>query len=166
MAQNRDPKTGRYTSGNGSSIGGAAGTNPRIQKAKSVGVGNSAWGSSEIKNSIPQLSDTEEYAVDSLVRGKENTVYKAPVEDVSLEGIRSMQKTLRKDSIQYLEDGGVADDYPVILQAGNLGNVVLDGNHRINKAIKEGKTHIKAHYPNANDLLLSNDDLIAKYKNK
>ena len=33
MPQVRDPKTGRYTSGGGSSVGGAAGINPRIQKS-------------------------------------------------------------------------------------------------------------------------------------
>lgn len=42
MPQVRDPKTGRYTSGGGSSVGGAAGTNPRIQKAKAVGGGATA----------------------------------------------------------------------------------------------------------------------------
>ena len=44
MSQVRDPKTGRYTSGGGSSVGGAAGTNPRIQKAKAVGGGATAGG--------------------------------------------------------------------------------------------------------------------------
>ena len=44
MPQVRDPKTGRYTSGGGSSVGGAAGTNPRIQKAKAVGAGATAGG--------------------------------------------------------------------------------------------------------------------------
>lgn len=46
MPQVRDPKTGRYTSGGSSSVGGAAGTNPRIQKAKAVGGGASAGGES------------------------------------------------------------------------------------------------------------------------
>lgn len=45
MPQVRDPKTGRYTSGGGSSVGGAAGTNPRIQKAAAVGAGATAGGS-------------------------------------------------------------------------------------------------------------------------
>lgn len=44
MPQVRDPKTGRYTSGGGSSVGGAAGTNPRIQKAAAVGGGAPAGG--------------------------------------------------------------------------------------------------------------------------
>lgn len=39
MPQVRDAKTGRYTSGGSSSVGGAASTNPRIQKAKAVGGG-------------------------------------------------------------------------------------------------------------------------------
>lgn len=46
MPQVRDPKTGRYTSGGGSSVGGAAGTNPRIQKARAMSGGASAGGSS------------------------------------------------------------------------------------------------------------------------
>lgn len=46
MPQVRDPKTGRYTSGGGSSVGGAASTNPRISKAKAVGNGATAGGSS------------------------------------------------------------------------------------------------------------------------
>lgn len=46
MPQVRDPKTGRYTSGGGSSVGGAASTNPRIQKAKAVGSGATAGGAS------------------------------------------------------------------------------------------------------------------------
>ena len=45
MPQVRDAKTGRYTSGGGSSVGGAAGTNPRIQKAKAMGGGATAGGS-------------------------------------------------------------------------------------------------------------------------
>lgn len=44
MPQVRDPKTGRYTSGGDSSVGGAASTNPRIQKAKAVGGGATAGG--------------------------------------------------------------------------------------------------------------------------
>lgn len=44
MPQVRDPKTGRYTSGGGSSVGGAASTNPRIQKAAAVGNGATAGG--------------------------------------------------------------------------------------------------------------------------
>jgi hypothetical protein len=44
MPQVRDSKTGRYTSGGGSSVGSAAGTNPRIQKAKAVGNGATAGG--------------------------------------------------------------------------------------------------------------------------
>ena len=45
MPQVRDPKTGRYTSGGGSSYeaGANAGTNPRIQKAKAMGDGGSPW---------------------------------------------------------------------------------------------------------------------------
>lgn len=46
MPQVRDPKTGRYTSGGGSSVGGASGANPRIQKAKAVGGGAPAGGAS------------------------------------------------------------------------------------------------------------------------
>ena len=46
MPQVRDAKTGRYTSGGGSSVGGAAGTNPRIQKANAVGAGAPAGGES------------------------------------------------------------------------------------------------------------------------
>ena len=42
MPQVRDPKTGRYTSGGGSSVGGASSTNPRIQKAAAVGNGATA----------------------------------------------------------------------------------------------------------------------------
>jgi hypothetical protein len=44
MPQVRDAKTGRYTSGGSSSVGGAASTNPRIQKAKAVGGGAPAGG--------------------------------------------------------------------------------------------------------------------------
>lgn len=43
MPQVRDPKTGRYSSG-GSSVGGAAGTNPRVSKAAAVGNGATAGG--------------------------------------------------------------------------------------------------------------------------
>lgn len=46
MPQMRDPKTGRYISGGGSSVGGAASTNPRIQKAAAVGNGATAGGGS------------------------------------------------------------------------------------------------------------------------
>ena len=46
MPQVRDPKTGRYTSGGGSSVGGAAGTNPRVSKARAVGAGATAGGAS------------------------------------------------------------------------------------------------------------------------
>ena len=46
MPQTRDAKTGRYTSGGGSSVGGAAGTNARVQKAKAVGGGATAGGAS------------------------------------------------------------------------------------------------------------------------
>jgi hypothetical protein len=57
MPQVRDPKTGRYTSGGGSSVGGAAGTNPRIQKAKAVGGGATAGGNSNSLNT--KLSSSE-----------------------------------------------------------------------------------------------------------
>lgn len=49
MPQVRDPKTGRYTSGGSSSVGGAAGTNPRISKARAVGRAKKpsvSWGKS------------------------------------------------------------------------------------------------------------------------
>lgn len=49
MPQVRDPKTGRYTSGGGSSVGGAASTNPRISKAKAVGGGAAAGGTAQDK---------------------------------------------------------------------------------------------------------------------
>ena len=52
MPQVRDPKTGRYISGDGSSVGGAAGTNPRIQKAAAVGAGAPS------SKPAPSLSET------------------------------------------------------------------------------------------------------------
>lgn len=45
MPQVRDPKTGRYTSSGGSSVGSPAPTNPRIQKAAAMGAGATAGGS-------------------------------------------------------------------------------------------------------------------------
>lgn len=50
MPQVRDPKTGQYTSGGGSSVGGAASTNPRIQKAAAVGAGATAGGGSAVQS--------------------------------------------------------------------------------------------------------------------
>ena len=47
MPQVRDPKTGRYVSAGGSSVGGAAGTNSRVSKAKAVGNGAPAGGTSK-----------------------------------------------------------------------------------------------------------------------
>lgn len=51
MPQVRDPKTGRYTSGGGSSYeaGASAGTNSRIQKAKAVGAGATSGKAGEDK---------------------------------------------------------------------------------------------------------------------
>lgn len=49
MPQVRDPKTGRYTSGGSSSVGGAAGINPRVQRAKAVGGGATAGGGQSYK---------------------------------------------------------------------------------------------------------------------
>ena len=151
MPQVRDPKTGRYTSGGGSSVGGAAGTNPRIQKAKAIGGGATAWGNSKVNNPISQLTDDEVSAVDTLIKGKESIISNAPVKNVPLNNIKSMQKTLRKDSIQYFESGGTAKGYPTILQTAK-GNVILDGNHRVNQALKNNKKTIKAHHVKVDDL--------------
>ena len=52
MPQVRDPKTGRYTSGGDSSVGGAASTNPRIQKAAALGAG------ATVSKATPKLSET------------------------------------------------------------------------------------------------------------
>ena len=49
MPQVRDPKTGQYTSGGGSSVGSAASTNPRIQKAAAVGAGATAGTTDHLK---------------------------------------------------------------------------------------------------------------------
>lgn len=65
MPQVRDGKTGRYTSGGGSSVGGAAGTNPRIQKAKAVGGGAAAGGNVVNEDANPEYryhsTSTEAY---------------------------------------------------------------------------------------------------------
>lgn len=152
MPQARDPKTGRYTSGGGSSVGGAAGTNSRIQKAKAVGGGASAGNPPPIKNPLPQLTKEESVVVDSLIRDKGNILNSAPVKDVPLNNIKSMQDTLRADSIQHFAKGGTAKNHPIILQTANRSNVVLDGNHRVLQAILDGKTTIKARHVKIEDL--------------
>lgn len=152
MPQNRDPKTGRYTSGGGSSYeaGASASTNSRIQKAKLVGAGNN-WRSSQIRNPLSQLTDDEGFAIDRSIKGREDTVSNAPVKDVSLTNIKSMQSTLRPKSVRHFAKGGSADKHPVILQTANGYKVVLDGNHRVNQALREGKQTIKAHYSHITD---------------
>ena len=139
MPQNRDPKTGRYISDGG--------VNPRIQKAKDVGSGNYT-----ISNPITQLTDYEASAIDTLIKGKETTLFNAPVADVPLTNLRSWQKALRKDSVEYFAQGGTSEDYPTILKTANGYNVIMDGNHRVNQALKDGKTSIKAHYSGVADL--------------
>lgn len=57
MPQVRDPKTGRYTSGGGSSVGGAAAVNPRIQKAAAVGGGATAGGVSTSTKKVGRFSE-------------------------------------------------------------------------------------------------------------
>lgn len=163
MPKVRDPKTGRFTSAGGSSYeaGATAPTNPRIQKAKAVGSGSTL-----LANPIPQLSADEVSVIYSVLKGKEGIVYDAPVEDVSLSNVHSIQDTLRVRSVQHFSKGGKAKDHPVILKTAGRGNVVLDGNHRVSQALKEGKTTIKAHYVMADDLLLSPIALKAKYKSK
>lgn len=59
MPQVRDPKTGRYVSAGGSSVGGAAGTNPRVSKAKAVGNGAPAGGSSPAIKSQRAISHSD-----------------------------------------------------------------------------------------------------------
>lgn len=70
MPQTRDPKNGRYTSGGGSSVGGAAGTNPRIQKARAVGGGATA-GSSPGSAGISSIKDD----LSSKLSGKKYNEY-------------------------------------------------------------------------------------------
>lgn len=152
MPQSRDPKTGRYVSGSGSSIGGAAGTNSRVQKAKAVGGGASAGSNPSIKNPLPQLTKKESDAVDSLIKGKEKILNSAPVKDVPLNNIKSMQDTLRAESIQYFAKGGTAKNPPIILQTAQRSNVILDGNHRVLQAVMDGKTTIKARHVKVDDL--------------
>lgn len=158
MPQVRDSKTGRYTSG------GASAPNPRIQKAKAVGNGTTA---PEIKNPIPQLSSDETSAIEGLLLegGKLSIIRNAPVEEVSLSNVKSMQKTLRADSVKHFANGGSAEELPVMLQTAR-GEVVIDGNHRVNQALKEGKSTIKAHHSSMSDLFLSVDALKSKYNNK
>lgn len=75
MPQVRDPKTGRYTSGGGSSVGGAAGTNPRIQKAKAVGNGaTAAGGASKTVYNAKTLS-TFEKGYKSTASASEQKIY-------------------------------------------------------------------------------------------
>lgn len=56
MPQVRDPKTGRYTSGGGSSVGGAAAVNPRVAKAANVGSGATVGGSNSAIKSQKNIS--------------------------------------------------------------------------------------------------------------
>ena len=164
MPQVRDPKTGRYTSGGGSSYeaGASAGTNSRLQKAKSVGSGTmlEEWQT----NPLPQLTDDEVSAVYFLINGKESLVYSAPVEDVNLSNIKSTQRALRNDSVEHFAKGGTSEDYPVILQTHNGYEVILDGNHRVYQALKDNKSTIKAHHVKVADMFLSNEELKNKYK--
>jgi hypothetical protein len=74
MPQVRDPKTGRYTSGGGSSVGGAAGTNPRIQKAKAVGGGATAGGTGKTVYNQKTLS-TFEKGYKSTASASEQKIY-------------------------------------------------------------------------------------------
>lgn len=141
MPQVRDPKTGRYTSEGGSS----SGTNHRIQKAKAIGSGNKPV------NPLPQLDEYEEYAVDRIILHKEHIAFNAPVVDVPLTNLRSMQKTLRKGSVKRFSGKGKSKGYPTILNTANGYNVVLDGNHRVLQALKNRETTIKAHYSTVAD---------------
>lgn len=59
MPQVRDPKTGRYTSGGESSVGGAASTNSRLQKAKAVGAGAPAGSAGKTVYNSKTLSNFE-----------------------------------------------------------------------------------------------------------
>jgi hypothetical protein len=97
MPQVRDPKTGRYTSGGGSSVGGAAGTNPRIQKAKAVGNGATAGGTTTSK--APTFNGTRSELkkaiaeTESGIKLFENLAKKTKMSMYS-EQAKSMRKTL------------------------------------------------------------------------
>ena len=95
MPQVRDPKTGRYTSGGGSSVGGAAGTNPRIQKAKAVGGGATAGSASKAPTFNGTRSELKQAIADteSNIKLFENLAKKTKLSMYS-EQAKSMRKTL------------------------------------------------------------------------
>lgn len=97
MPQVRDPKTGRYTSGGGSSVGGAAGTNPRIQKAKAVGGGATAGGASP-------ASQGEYHSIDS--KGKVSARNGGSMGD-AVEDITGKSMFEQRDAVSSAVEGDV-----------------------------------------------------------
>lgn len=131
MPQVRDPKTGRYISGGGSSVGGAASTNPRIQKAAAVGNGAPAGGSS--KSSPKSSSKSVESQVEKIVEGgsySSLTVAKqlGIPEKEALEHIKKARKAvgIRKGTPLGMESGETRKLNPANLENYELKNSVRE----------------------------------------
>jgi hypothetical protein len=102
-----------------------------------------------IKNPIPQLSDDLKDAVNTIIKGHEVELYMAPVQEVSITDIYSLQPTITLSGMQKANN---SEGYPVIVST-LVGNVVVDGNHRVARALSEGRTSIAAHYSNITDYI-------------
>lgn len=82
--------------------------------------------------------------IDSIIKQKDfgGIMNKGKVIDIDINTIQSVQDTLRNETLDYMQTHKVEEPIIVIQAQGN--NIVVDGNHRIIKALEEDKKTIKA----------------------
>lgn len=104
-----------------------------------------------IDNPLPMASQLDIMQVENLIRKNSNIAYNGPIKEVSIQTLKTMQsKLFTKEHESYPDK---KDDAPVVINLQGRINVVIDGNHRIYNAIKQGKQSIKVHYTKHTDYI-------------
>lgn len=141
MPQVRDPKTGRYTSGGGSSVGGAAGTNPRIQKAKAMGGGATTAEAAEVSKDMmmqsagnatayfnrkiitPGSSQSQEAI--SVLSGESKSFRHATVKNETLRAAKEMKRAHAKSLKDGIRDALHSESYLKSLVAADDALIIM-----------------------------------------